>query len=409
MNLAEERSAVPIVVASTGPLLAALAFAAAPDGQFPIALIALAFVAPVVGGWRLASGDLNAVRLTLLLSGLVISGAALADAALSPEPSSFAINLAAAPLAAVVVCWIAATPTGRRSVVLGGVVLLAALSAYSILLWGSGAQTGVGTDLGGEDFSRRIFPGSFGHPNQFAVTLGLLLPLTLALAVAPCSWRRRVPLLTVTLMGGVALALTYSRNLWIAVAIALAIVCLMSRFGKVLLAASVVVLLAVAPFATSRFTETDLAGGRFEIWAQAIEVIRDHPLAGVGIEGFARASGSLVLPETADAPPHAHSLYLAAASELGIPAALALVVVLATLLIALARRTLVDRGEIRPIAAGCLGAVVVIVVGGMFDAVVFHNVPTLFLAAAVLGLGAAATAGASVSRGRQEARGNGEG
>lgn len=391
MTGSEQRS-LPLLVAGTAPILAVLVIGAAPEGHIPVALLALALAAPIAASWRLADGDLDAVRLPLLLGGLVISGAALGDALLSSEPSTFALNVAAAPLASVVVCWIAARRRGRQILIGGSTLLLAVLGTYSLLLWTSGAETGVGTDLGGEGFARRIFPAAFGHPNQFAATLGMLLPLTFATAIAPSGWKKRALLLGVGLIGFAALLLTYSRNFWIAVALALAIVCLTSRLGRAVLIMGTVAVLAAAPFAASRFTETPLSGGRVEIWQQAIQVIAEHPWAGTGLESFPQFSRALTLPDTADAPPHAHNLFLTAATELGIPAALALVVVLLTLIVALVRRVFVERDELRPIAAGCLGALVVVVAGGMFDAVVFHNVPTLLIAAAILGISASVTA-----------------
>lgn len=391
MNGLEQRS-LPLLLLGSAPVFAALVFVSAPWGEVPLALVGLAFIAPIAASWRLTEGELYAVRLPLLLGGLIITSAALTEALISSETSPFALNVAAAPLVSLVACWVAAKRRGRQLLSIGAACILAGLGAYSLLLWATGTDTSVGTDLGGEGFTRRIFPAAFGHPNQFAATLGMLLPLTLAMGLATPERKRRVALLGVTLIGGAALLFTYSRNFWIAVALALAIVCLTSRLGRILLAIGAVAVAALVPFTLGRFTETPLSGGRVEIWRQALVVIEEHPWAGIGLERFPEFSGGIALPDTADAPPHAHSLLLTTATELGVPAALAVLAILVTLIVALTRRILADRGAPHPLSIGCLGALVVIVVGGLFDAVVFHNVPTLMIAAAILGISAAVTA-----------------
>ena len=391
MTALEARPLMP-VAATAALLVSAVVVAAASVEDAPLALLGLAVLVACASVWRVSQGDLRPVRVSLLVGGLAISGAALVNLLVATEPSVFALNIAAAPAAALVACWIASSPRGCRLVVAGAAAGLAVLGLAALALYASGGGTGVGVQLEGDEVTRRIFPASFGHPNQFAATLGVLLPIVFAYAIGPARGWPRVLLSATALLGLAALALTYSRNFWIAVGLALIVICLTSRVGLALLAAAVVVLGVFSPQIVDRFSEAGLSGGRIEIWERSLALIREHPLTGVGVEAFPTSSGAVTLPQTADAPPHAHNLLLTAASELGVVAALGLAVVLLTLLIALTKRVLHEHGERRAIASGCLGAIIVMVVGGAFDAVVFHNVPTLMVAAMIIGVAAAATA-----------------
>ena len=391
MTALDARPLVPLAAAAV-LLVGAVALASASVEDAPLALLGLAVLIAIAGVWRVSHGDLRPVRLSLLAGGLAISGAALVNVIVATDPSVFALNIAAAPAAALVACWIASGERGRRVVVAGAAAGLAVLGLAALALYAGGGETGVGVQLEGDEVTRRIFPASFGHPNQFATTLGVLLPLVFAYAIGPARGWARVLLATSALLGLTALALTYSRNFWIAVALALVVVCLTSRVGLALLATGVVAVAVLSPRIVDRFSEADLSGGRLEIWERSLTLIREHPLTGVGVEAFPTSSGAVTLPRTADAPPHAHNLLLTTASELGVVAAAGLAVVLLTLLVALTRRVLRERGEPRAIASGCLGAIIVMLVGGAFDAVVYHNVPTLMVAAMMIGVAAAVTA-----------------
>ena len=74
--------------------------------------------------------------------------------------------------------------------------------------------------------------------------------------------------------------------------------------------------------AEQRLTEPDLSASRFRIWADCLQLIRQHPWTGVGFGEFNFAWSLSVLPQRPVAFfDHAHNLFLHWAVELGLPAA----------------------------------------------------------------------------------------
>src|SRR5262249_30983462 len=138
--------------------------------------------------------------------------------------------------------------------------------------------------------------------------------------------------LAALLVAGVLL-LTQSRSAWVAQIVVLVVVALF-RFDRVARRAVLLALLILGAAALIRYRSvvdlvdrsigsTDTGGTRLELWRGALEVVRDHPIAGVGLNTF-----PFVLHALYGAPdvhnPHAHNIYLQAAVDLGLPGALAL-------------------------------------------------------------------------------------
>ena len=122
----------------------------------------------------------------------------------------------------------------------------------------------------------------------------------------------------------------------------------LARFTRVLLLAAPLVYavawLGMAQWAAAsshafggaaRLAESDISGSRFGIWANTLELIRQHPWAGVGFGEFNLAWTLTPFPGRPVAFfDHTHNLPLQLAAELGLPLA---AVVMALLLWALAR------------------------------------------------------------------------
>jgi O-antigen ligase len=169
---------------------------------------------------------------------------------------------------------------------------------------------------------------------------------------------------------------------------------LASRRGRLVLGGAAVALAAVAaPLLAGRFLSGGLTDNvRTEIWGRALRVIADNPLLGVGLGNFGQHAQDVTLPRSAAPPPHAHDVALVAATEIGVPGALAIIGVIVILAVALVRAVPRLRGTDRQVALACCGAIAATAVGGAFDAVFIGNVQTLLLAATVAGLAAAVTA-----------------
>jgi O-antigen ligase len=146
--------------------------------------------------------------------------------------------------------------------------------------------------------------GFYGSPNNLALYLGRVFPLALALAVwgdgerarlgRSSSVRRRGYALAAVLMAA-ALLLTYSRGAWL-LGVPMAVLFLAAMRGRrtlfltagVLILASVALILAVG---VGRLTSLlDTAEGttffRLQLWQSSWDMIRDHPLLGVGLDNF---------------------------------------------------------------------------------------------------------------------------
>lgn len=377
-----------VALPTAGALAVAVAVEAVPLAAAGVAALCLPWLA-----WLAARGGFRPVRLSLALGGLVMSAAALASVFVARQPSPFSISVAAAPAGAALVASMARDARVRRCALSGMAGVTALLGAWSVASWASGDATEHQVRGAGGRLYERIYPEAFGHPNQYAAAMVLLLPFPLAGAVAAPGALRRALFAIALALGVAALFLTYSRAFWLGFA-ASALVVASGRWARVALIGGGVALAALAGRRiVERFTSEDtLDNVRTEIWARSLGVIAERPLLGVGIENFPLHADGVNLPDTAVPPPHAHNLLLATATEIGLVATGGLVVVLAVLSLALLRRLRSGAGSDRALALACGGAIVGGLVGGLFDAVVFHNVHTLALAAATMGLAAAVTA-----------------
>ena len=129
------------------------------------------------------------------------------------------------------------------------------------------------------------------------------------------------------LLPAAAIALTYARTGWIALAFSLGIV-LYTRRKRALIpsaavAAALLTLLpgSVAARALSMLTWSDsAASGRFTLWRECLAMLRSHWLLGVGLgpQNFYRAYLPFSTGKLPFAPPHANMGYLEMSLSLGI-------------------------------------------------------------------------------------------
>ena len=134
--------------------------------------------------------------------------------------------------------------------------------------------------------------GTYENPNFFGEYLVLLIPLGIALALAPGSRARRASFGVLALILTVALVLTYTRGSWLSLALGLAVFALLTKrwllwvFGAAALAA-----LAALPGIASRLLSSfDLSQGtgafRLKLWRIPAQMIADHPVLGVGLGNY---------------------------------------------------------------------------------------------------------------------------
>ena len=183
-------------------------------------------------------------------------------------------------------------------------------------------------------------PGRFGAMGFFTSRLGFghVATVLIALFAGTLARRRGSWLLAVAAAVAVAaVGVTFDRAAWLALCAAAVVIALFAapqarRAGLAVVAAAAAVV-AVVPAIRARFATAFSAQAnpdRVFIWSRALEIIRDHPLRGVGFANYQRMLG----PYYDRVDPHffmrtyAHNLELSTLAETGPLGLLALLWVL---------------------------------------------------------------------------------
>ena len=228
---------------------------------------------------------------------------------------------------------------------------------------------------------------TFGHN---ATVLSTFLLGTLAAGAVP---RRRVWIVAgAAVLGLAAVAVTFDRAAYLGVGAAVAVVALFSasRVRTALLPAlGVMVLLAALHGGIrDRFTSSFSAGSnsdRVFIWSTATQIIRDHPLTGVGFANYPKVGSRYYdrLDPSFGMRTWAHNLELSTLAEMGPLGLLALLWLFGAAAAALVRRR-------SSLAVGGLAALVALfVIGQAHD--VIYDTKVMYALWLVLGLSLAAS------------------
>ena len=176
---------------------------------------------------------------------------------------------------------------------------------------------------------RRIH-GVYGSPNNLGLFLGRIVPILAALTLFGSSpWRRAVYGL-IALPVILCLYLTYSRGAWL-LGLPAAFVFLGLMRGRKALFVSFLVIVAIALsllplIGTERLaslfnTESGTTFLRLKLWRASLNMIRDHPLFGVGLDNFLyQYRTRYILPEAWEELDlsHPHNIVLDYWTRLGI-------------------------------------------------------------------------------------------
>lgn len=276
-------------------------------------------------------------------------------------------------------------------------------SGWALLMGGLilGCVFLLGTRLGSSKLpfiNREIYtalPGGlrpFWNPEGFNANLsGGVLALfwapALVLAWKGYSWQQRDVAKLVVVALTALLLLTQSRGALLGCIVALLVITtLKSRlwlpFWLTVMLAAAIVAYNVGPAVffewilghSDVFVDSSLQG-RQELWHRSVDLIRDHPLTGVGMGVVepairSRLSSDLIRPDSNFK--HAHNIYLQAGAEMGLPGLIAHLLLYVILAYLLVRRTL-DRsaGYYRILALGLLGTLVVFLTHGFFEVITY--------------------------------------
>lgn len=361
-------------------------------------------------GLAVVRGRLRPCWSPVLLAGLVLLAAQAAAAVAAEDPvTSLPVVLETARglvFLLVLLLLLVADPRAPRAAAMAFVLTLAALSALTAVqefVLGNSteffglANVPVGADVGGAT-ARHAGPQQ--DVNFWGRVLVLGLPLALSLAVGGV-WRRLL-WLSAALSVVVGVYLTGSRGALLAVAVTVAAWALLAgrRYARLLLLSPLVLALALAvPGLGSRLTTLSAfstssveAGdpslqGRVAAQQVGLEIVREHPVLGVGPGNFTLVEPTylreLGLDSVVLAP---HNLYLEAAAEGGLVgfAAWLLLLLVAGFVAARALALSPGRTGDRVLTVGVLASLV-----GWAVVSVFLHVATFRSLLVVVALGAA--------------------
>lgn len=222
-------------------------------------------------------------------------------------------------------------------------------------------------------------PTSGINPNVVAAVLALCFPLAFAL-LARKPWRIFGAVAIVSLLAG--LVVLQSRGAWFALGGGFLLAAtayrrwLLPVFALALLAAlglnSLVGGPSLAPYVLGR-VGTATSGTTLErqaLWAQAVQLIEEHPVAGIGLGAY--PSVAPYLPPYSRAKPgllaaHAHNLYFQVALDAGLPGLIGFAALLGAAIVAAWQAN--ARRNMSALALGVLGALGVVAVNGLVDSI----------------------------------------
>jgi O-antigen ligase len=222
--------------------------------------------------------------------------------------------------------------------------------------------------------------GFYGSPNNLALYLGRIFPLSVAMVAWGQAGRRRWAYGLAALLMVAAILLTYSRGAWL-VGVPVSLLFLAAMRGRrtlvvaicLLLAVAIAVLLAVGVGRIALLLDTTEGTTffRLQLWRSSIAMVRDHPLLGVGLDNFLYSYRTeYVLPTAWEEfnLSHPHNLVLDFWLRLGLPG---LAIVLWTLVVFFrhggqAYRHLPE-GSVRALILGLMAGMVNFVAHGLVD------------------------------------------
>jgi O-antigen ligase len=222
--------------------------------------------------------------------------------------------------------------------------------------------------------------GLYGSPNNLSLFLDRVVPVLAAVALFARQPRRRIAYALCSLPVLLCLYLTYSRGAWLLGLPAAALFIGLLRGRKMLwisLAVISVIALSLVPLMrTERFVSLlDTQGGttffRLKLWQASLNMIKDHPLFGVGLDNFLyQYRTRYVLPEAWQELDlsHPHNIVLDYWTRLGILGVVALVWLEGAFFVKGLRlyRRLPDHDE-RALVLGLMASMVACLAHGLID------------------------------------------
>jgi O-antigen ligase len=227
----------------------------------------------------------------------------------------------------------------------------------------------------GEGLVSRV-AGTFGHPNNLAGYLNMLIMINLALLFANIDLRWKIILLPVLVLTVTANLLTLSRGAWLAMGAGILVTlslclgrlwrnkALALMFAATVLAFFLITSLVFVEPLKRRFFQEDYgaAQSRLPMSMVALNIIKHRPWLGVGLTNYVSAAPGYDLTREAisyEFPRPVHNEFLLIAAELGIPALLLFITIILAITRQLWRLSQYQGDGLMPfLAIGLLGTYV---------------------------------------------------
>lgn len=215
-------------------------------------------------------------------------------------------------------------------------------------------------------------------PNADAMYLEMPLAFAAAFVLFPSRRRERLVAAVVLGLVMVALILTLSRAAYLAMAVLAGVLVLsvQSRRWRIWMVGALAVgalLVLEIPFINQRIvTLSSSAALRTSIYGQALRMLSERPIFGAGIGGFEVRVAPL-RPGTQTVEIYAHDIWLTTWSEIGLLGLVAFALIFFGVLWRGARALPKATDIYRPILWGCVGAMVLWLVHGLFDTPYWKN------------------------------------
>lgn len=338
---------------------------------------------------------------------LLFLGASLASAVQALDPASSITKLAGLLTAVALFFAVLEICHGRRELLIvasGAVAGLLVASAQGVLQHFLGQFSELGFVADGEIVAR--VQGSFGHPNQYAGFLAVLMPLAATMLLtsavpgrvrwlAGAALTLAVPAVIFSYTRGALIGLVLGSLVWLAF--------VRPRTALIVALSVGIAGAALAPgLLKDRFvnqSNSEDVSIRSDLWGSALDIYTQRPLLGVGLNNF--EEGYATLPSTlANAsqrrllhqgqvltPPHAANLYLNILAEEGLVGIIAFLAFAGTAVVTTYRGCRLRDPAARAVCIGLGAGLMTLALHSMLEVTLFSEVSMPLFA--LLGVAAA--------------------
>jgi O-antigen ligase len=216
----------------------------------------------------------------------------------------------------------------------------------------------------------------FVHPNFYALWCAPLLALLIPDVFASLKTKTYNLKPVLWLLGAIGLLLSLSRSGWLGLAVAVLVYLIIAadnKIRKVILGGIIVIVMVIVYYPNLRyrvllpFYGEKSANSRIELWSDGLKAIKESPVLGLGLTGFAKQYGQLNTDPTLDTHNFPHNIFLNLWVETGLLGLISLIGLIGLIIY----RGLKNRADV--FALGISLFLIAIIFQGLVDNPYFKN------------------------------------